>query len=277
MKFAAIIIEALQQVEPVSVIMIININLDLCRKIGLLNYKVTDLLRNSLGENMARENLIAHMQQIKDELLLMGSLVEIATVNAIDALRRRDENTARRIYIEDQIINQRRYSIENDVLILIATQQPMARDLRRMAAMLEIASELERMGDYAKGNCKVILNLGEVEIPTPNKEFQEMGQIAVEMLHRALTAFFEEDAETARLIPLEDDQVDKLFTQAQHLIIKTMSQHPDIIDHANLLLWVAHNIERMADRVTNICERTIFVATGELIELEVKPRNLIES
>jgi len=226
---------------------------------------------------MSRDNLISHMQQIKDELLLMGSLVEIATVKAIDALRRRDTNAARTIYLDDQIVNERRYTIENDVLILIATQQPMARDLRRLAAMLEIASELERMGDYAKGICKVILNLGDVDIPIPIKDIEAMGQVAVEMLHQALTAFLQEDAEAARKIPFNDDQVDKLFNKIEHSIIHTMVIHPEIIDHANLLMWVAHNIERMADRVSNICERTIFVVTGELIELEIKPKNLIES
>jgi phosphate transport system protein len=217
------------------------------------------------------------MQQIKDELLIMGSLVEIATVKSVDALRRRDTNAARTIYLEDQIVNNKRYSIENNVLILIATQQPMARDLRLLAAMLEIASELERMGDYAKGICKVILNLGDADIPIPIKEIEKMAQIAVELLHQSLTAFFDEDAEKARAIPQQDDQVDQLFNTAEHFIIKAMVAQPEIIDHANLLMWVAHNIERMADRVTNICERTIFVVTGELTELEVKPKNLFEN
>lgn len=226
---------------------------------------------------MARNTLISHMQQIKDELLLMGSLVEIATVKSIDALRRRDANSARLIYLNDQIVNKKRYEIENNVLILIATQQPMARDLRRLAAMLEIASELERMGDYAKGICKVILNLGDADIPIPILDIEQMAQAAVEMLHQALTAFLDEDAEAARSIPRLDDTVDELFTKVEHFIIQTMVTQPEIIDHANLLMWVAHNIERMADRVTNICERTLFVVTGELIELEVKPDNLTES
>ncbi len=226
---------------------------------------------------MSRDNLILHMQQIKDELLIMGSLVEIATVKAVDALRRRDTNAARTIYLDDQVVNQKRYTIENDVLILIATQQPMARDLRRLAAMLEIASELERMGDYAKGICKVILNLDDADIPIPIKEIEKMAQIAVELLHQSLTAFLEEDADKARAIPQQDDQVDQLFNTAERFIIKTMVEQPEIIDHANLLMWVAHNIERMADRVTNICERTIFVVTGELTELEVKPKNLFDN
>jgi phosphate transport system protein len=225
---------------------------------------------------MARDNLITHIQQIKDELLLMGSLVEIATVKSVEALRRRDTNLARQIYMDDQIVNQRRYSIENDVLIMIATQQPMAHDLRLLAAMLEIASELERMGDYAKGICKVIVNLEDVDIPIPIKEIEEMSKETVEMLHTALTAFLNEDVETARSLPRLDDKVDKLFTKTEHFIIKTMLNQPESIDHATLLMWVAHNIERMADRVTNICERTIFVVTGELVELETKPKNLLK-
>jgi phosphate transport system protein len=104
-----------------------------------------------------------------------------------------------------------------------------------------------------------------------------MGQIAVEMLHQSLTVFLEEDAEKARVIPLQDNQVDQLFIKAERFILNTMMTQPEIINYANLLMWVAHNIERMADRVSNICERTIFVVTGELIELEVKPKNLIES
>jgi len=226
---------------------------------------------------MSRDNLIAHLQQIKDELLILGSLVEIAMVKSVDALRRRDTNAARLIYLDDQFINQKRYTIENDVVTLIATQQPMARDLRRLAAMLEIASELERMGDYAKGNCKVILSLGDIDIPVPIQQIEQMAQASVEMLHQALTAFLEEDSEAARQIPHLDDKVDLLFKESERFIIETMVAQPEIIDHANLLMWVAHNIERMADRVTNICERTIFVVTGELTELEVKPRNLFES
>ena len=223
---------------------------------------------------MARDNLTERLQLIKDDLLLMGSLVEIATVKAVDALRRRDINQARQIHMDDKFINQKRYDVENEVLILIATQQPLAHDLRLLAAMLEIASELERMGDYAKGICKVVINLADLDIPMPIKEIEDMTHAAVEMLHKALTAFLDEDAEAARLIPGMDDTVDSLFKQAGSYILKTMISHPESIDHANLLMWVTHNIERMADRVTNICERTIFVVTGELAELESKPKNL---
>lgn len=225
---------------------------------------------------MPRDNLIQHIQAIKDELLIMGSMVESATSKAIQSLKYRDRAAAREIYLADRIINEKRYEIENEVLILIATQQPMARDLRLLAAMLEIDSELERMGDYAKGICKVTLNLEDSDIPIPIKQFEKMGEFTIEMLHIALTAFLNDDDEAAREIPKMDNLVDNLFREVEAFIIDIMVKSPQIIDHANLLMWVAHNLERMADRVTNICERTIFVATGELAELEVKPKDLLE-
>ncbi|MEN6571477.1 MAG: phosphate signaling complex protein PhoU [Anaerolineaceae bacterium] len=223
---------------------------------------------------MARENMNLQIHLIQDELLVMGSMVEQATMQAVQALKNRDVNTARLIYNNDRVINEKRYAVESAVLILIATQQPLAHDLRLLAAMLEISSELERMGDYAKGICKVVFNLRDVELPIPIKEFEEMADKAVNMFHRALAAFVSEDYQTAKAIPAEDDQVDQLFIKAQHFIVHTMLERPEIIDHMNLLLWVAHNLERLADRVTNICERTYFIATGEFLELETEPRDI---
>jgi len=223
---------------------------------------------------MARDTLNLQIHLIQDELLIMGSMVEEATLQAVLALKNRDINIARQIYSNDRLINEKRYSIESAILILIATQQPLAHDLRLLAAMLEISSELERMGDYAKGICKVVFNLRDIEIPIPMKDLEGMADKAVNMFHRALAAFISEDADVARAIPAEDDDVDKLFLKAQRFIFHTMLQKPEIIDHSNLLLWVAHNLERLADRVTNICERTYFVATGEFLELETEPKDI---
>jgi phosphate transport system protein len=223
---------------------------------------------------MSRDTLNLHIQEIKDELIVIGNLVETATIKAIESLKNRDNDAAREIYLNDRIINEKRYQVESDVLIQIATQQPLAHDLRLLAAMLEIASELERMGDYAKGICKVTLNLGDADVHIPIKDFEMMGQLAVEMLHQALEVFLNEDVAAARLVPQKDDKVDKIFTKVERSIVHSMATHPETIDHSNLLMWVAHNIERMADRVTNICERTIFVVTGDLVELETKPKNL---
>jgi phosphate transport system protein len=223
---------------------------------------------------MTRENLMLHIHQIQDEMLVMGSLVEHATIQSIESLKKRDRKLAVEVYNADRVINGKRYAIENSVLILIATQQPLAHDLRLLAALLEVSAEIERMGDYAKGIAKVVVNLGDIEIPVPIKEIEQMANMALSMLHRALGAFINEDAITAKAIPPEDDKVDEIYNKVQRQIVNLMIEKPQIIDHANLLMWVAHNLERMADRVSNICERTIFVTTGELLEIESKKKEL---
>jgi len=217
---------------------------------------------------MPRESLTKHLIQIQDEVLLLGSMVEQAMRMAVDSLKRRDRSTAREIPKADQRINEKRFAIENAILILIATQQPMAHDLRFLTAMLEVSTELERMGDYAKGIAKVVIRLGDSVIPIPMRDIEKMTDLAISMLHRSLTAFIQEDATTASAIPIDDEQVDALYNDVYRFIVQAMISDPSIIDHANLLLWVAHNLERMADRVTNICERTVFIATGELLEID---------
>lgn len=217
---------------------------------------------------MPRETLDRQIHQLQDEILLLGSMVEQANLSAIDALKRRDVPLARRVLRDDIKVNEKRYAIENAIVICLATQQPMAHDLRTLAAFLEISTELERMGDYAKGISKVVMQLGDVDIPIPIREINQMAELGISMLHRALSAFISENASVASQIPLEDDQVDELYNRVYRILISTMIADPDSIDHVNLMLWVIHNLERLADRVTNICERTVFVATGELLEFE---------
>jgi len=217
---------------------------------------------------MPRQTLDREIHHLQDEVLLLGSMVEQAMLNAIDALKRRDHQAARRVYHGDELINEKRYAIENRVLILFATQQPIAHDLRLLAAILEVITELERMGDYAKGIAKISLKIGDDDTPIPTREISRMGDLAVGMLHRALSAFIAEDVSMAYRIPQDDDQVDELYNQIYRRNVAAMIANPDIIDHSNLIMWVVHNIERMADRVTNICERTIFIATGELLEID---------
>jgi phosphate transport system protein len=217
---------------------------------------------------MPRDTLDREIHHLQDEVLLLGSLVEQAILDAVETLRQRDVNAARRIYHADQHINEKRFAIENATLIVIATQQPMAHDLRFLAAILEIINELERIGDYAKGIAKITMRLGDENIPIPIREFSHMAELAVSMLHRALGAFINEDAGVASQIPAEDDQVDKLFERTYRSLVTSMIADPEIIDTTNLLMWVGHNLERTADRATNICERTIFIATGELMEIE---------
>jgi len=217
---------------------------------------------------MPRETLERQIHHLQDEVLLLGSMVEQAMLEAVDALQRRDMAAARKVYDNDRLINEKRYAIENAILIVIATQQPMARDLRLMASLMEVIIELERMGDYAKGIAKIAIRLGDITIPINMRDFTTMANLAISMLHRALGAFIAENAQQALEIPTEDDEVDRLYNQIYHNIVSFMIANPEMIDHANLFMWVAHNIERMADRVTNICERTVFIATGEILEMD---------
>jgi phosphate transport system protein len=217
---------------------------------------------------MPRDTFDRELHHLHDEVLLLGSMVEQAILSAVEALRLRDLTLARHICNNDHLVNEKRYAIENATLIVLARQQPMARDLRLLTAILEVITELERIGDYAKGIAKIVIRLGDQELPIPTREFGQMADLAVSMLHRGLSAFVHEDASLASTIPTEDDQVDRLFEQTYHTLIHAMIDDPKIIDSVNLLMWVGHNLERTADRVSNICERTIFIATGEIMEIE---------
>ena len=227
---------------------------------------------------MPRETLDRQIQHLQNEVLLLGSMVEQANLEAVDSLKRRDVAAARQIYDNDRLVNEKRYAIENAILILMATQQPMARDLRLMAAYLEVITELERMGDYAKGNAKITMRLGDSPLLINSmRDFTEMIDIGVSMLHRALGAFIAEDAQQAHEIPNEDDQVDALYNHIRVAMVDAMLRDPGNIDDANLLMWVAHNLERLADRVTNICERTVFIVTGEMMEMDTSDEEETDS
>jgi phosphate transport system protein len=220
---------------------------------------------------MARETFERQLQAILDQVLVLGSMVEQAVLDALDTLKRHDLVAAGRIYEADIHINEKRYSIESGCITLIATQQPMARDVRFLAAILEIITELERIGDYAKGICKITQIISEEAIdPVLIDELQQMADRGLDMLRRALDAFVAGDAETARQIPIEDAKVDDFYNQIYRQLMQEMVADITTIDRANHIMWAAHNLERMADRVTNICERIIYVATGEMKELDTE-------
>jgi phosphate transport system protein len=203
-------------------------------------------------------------------VVILGSLVEKAIIQSVEVLKRRDLNGARRLIAEDRrVINEKRFAIESEALTLIATQQPMAGDLRVIAAVLEIAHELERMGDYAKGIAKINLMMGDEPLLKPLIDVPLMAEKARSMLHQALEAFVRRDVDLARAIPKQDDEVDALYNQVYRDLLALMMQNPRDIDRATYLLWVAHNLERTADRVANICERVIFMVTGEMMEMDV--------
>lgn len=217
---------------------------------------------------MIRKTFEHELQEVKDDILVLGSMVEQAILASVEALKKRDIEAARNILKADRDINKKRFEIENTLMILIATQQPMAHDLRLLASSMEIISELERMGDYAKGIANINIRMGDQPLLKPLIDVPRMAQKDVDMLHRALTAFVEEDVEAAQALPVEDDEVDALYNQVYRELMTFVISDPKSIERANWLLWVAHNLERVADRVTNICERTVFIATGELKEIK---------
>jgi len=217
---------------------------------------------------MLRKTFESEIQQVKDEILVLGSMAEQAILGSVESLKKRDIKASEEILKGDKLINKKRFEIENQLMILIATQQPMAHDLRLLASSMEIISELERMGDYAKGIANINIRMGDEPLLKPLIDIPRMADKDVSMLHRALTAFVTDDVETAKAIPLEDDEVDALYNQIYRELMTFIIQDPKNIERANWLLWVAHNLERVADRVTNICERTIFIATGEMAEIK---------
>jgi phosphate transport system protein len=218
---------------------------------------------------MIRESFDKELQRLMDEVLALGSRVEDALTGAVETLKTQDHKAARELIAQDRSINEKRYEIESDALTLIATQQPMAGDLRVIAAVLDLSSELERIGDYAKGIAKINLMIGEERLMKPLIDLPRMASKAADMLDQALTAFAQQDAEMAREIPPRDDEIDSLYDQIYRELISLIMAEPSRIEQANYLLWAAHNLERAADRVTNICERVVFTATGELTELDV--------
>ncbi len=215
-----------------------------------------------------RETLDRKINDHLEAITELGSLVEQAIRGSVEALQHRDIDKAKVIYDNDKTINKKRYELESKTLITVATQQPMAIDLRMLASILDIAGELERIGDYAKGIARIAMRLGD---ETPIRELvhiPKMADLTLDMLHRAVLAFVESDEKTALSIPKEDDQIDILYNQVYQELLDLMINDRNNIDRATFFLWVAHNLERAADRVTNICERTIFTTTGELTEFD---------
>jgi phosphate transport system protein len=217
---------------------------------------------------MPRETFERELHSLEDDILVLGSMVEKAILSSVDVLKRQDLASAKALIAADRVINEKRFAIESDSLALIATQQPLAGDLRSLAAILEIATELERIGDYGKGIARITLMIGEQPLIKPLVDIPRMAEKGQDMLHRALDAFVRRDVALARQIPKEDAEVDALYNQVYRELLTYIIQDPRTIDQATHLLWVAHNLERAADRVSNICERVVFTATGEMSEMD---------
>ncbi|MHB8105213.1 MAG: phosphate signaling complex protein PhoU [Dehalococcoidales bacterium] len=207
------------------------------------------------------------LREIQDDILAMGSMVSKAISRSIEALKNRDLGQAEQIINDDRKVNEKRFEIEEKCVELIATQQPMASDLRIILAALNIVSEVERIGDYAEGIAKIAIMIGDEPPLKPLIDIPRMAEQTVDMLRRSLDAFVNRDADAARKISDEDDTVDQLYEQVFRELLTFMAEDPKTITRATRLIWVAHNLERAADRVTNICERVVFVVTGKMEEI----------
>ena len=218
---------------------------------------------------MTREVFERKLREMQDDVLIMGSMVEKAVQRAMESLRSRNTALSTEVVNDDIAINKKRYEIEEKCVHTIALQGPMAADLRIVLAILFISNELERMGDHAEGIARINLMLGDEPVTGPMGDVIKMADKASSMLRRSLTAFVERDAALARTICDEDDEVDTLYDAAYHSLIQEMIRRPEEVQRLTYLIWTSHNLERIADRVTNICERVIFVVTGQLEEINV--------
>jgi phosphate transport system protein len=207
------------------------------------------------------------LQEIQDDILAMGSMVSKALLRSVDALKNRDIEAARQIIADDHQVNGKRFEIEENCIELIATQQPMASDLRIIIAILNITIEIERIGDYAVGIARIVIMIGDEPPLKPLIDIPRMAEQTVVMLRRSLDAFINRDAEAARKISAEDDLIDNLYDQIFRELLVFMAEDPKTITRATRLMWTAHNLERAADRVTNICERVVFIVTGKMEEI----------
>lgn len=207
------------------------------------------------------------LREIQDEVLVMGSMVGKAVASSVKALKERDLDLARQIINDDLKVNQKRFEIEEKCIQLIATQQPMAGDLRIIIAILNITTEIERIGDYAMGIARIVIMIGDEPPLKPLIDIPRMTEKMTDMLNRSLDAFANHDDAAARGIAAEDDDVDDLYNQVFRELLTFMAEDPRTITRATRLIWVAHNLERSADRVTNICERVVFMVTGKMEEI----------
>lgn len=215
---------------------------------------------------LIRSEFYSRLKALEDEVLAMGKMVEEAIDRSIDALKRQDLEEAKKIIENDAFINKKRFEIEEKCLDLLATQQPVARDLRVLVAILNIIVDLERMGDHAEGIGKIILMIGNQPLIKPLIDIPRMAEKSKEMLRRSLNSLINKDLEEAIRVCAADDEVDALYDQVYNELLFYMLKDPKNIDQATHLLWVAHNLERIADRATNIAERVAFLVTGKMEE-----------
>ena len=214
---------------------------------------------------MLRADLDRQLNQLQQEVISLAGIVDKATLRAIDSLKTRDLAESRQVIKEDDYIDQKRYEIEERCVDLIATQQPMAGDLRNIIALMHISVELERMGDYAEGISKISLLMGPNPPLKPLIDIPKMSERATLMLRNSIDALVSRDVIKANQVLLDDDEVDALYDLVYRDLLVFMMEDPHTIERATYLLWIAHDLERIADRATNIAERVIYLVTGKIV------------
>lgn len=207
------------------------------------------------------------LRYILEDILIMGSMVEISIIDSVNALKDRDLVMAQRVVNDDPKINDRRFEIEQRCIQYILTQQPSVEDLHVVIGALNIVTELERIGDHAAGIAKIVVMIGDEPLLKSLIDIPQMAEKTADMLHRSLAAFINRNADAAKQIICEDDKIDNLYDQIFRELLVFMVEDPRTITRATRLIWAAHNLERSADRVTNICERVIFTITGKMEEI----------
>ena len=212
---------------------------------------------------MARTDFDRELTNLMDELLSLGSMVQKSLLLSLDALNTRDLKLSKKVIAADDEIDSKAVEIEEKCIDLMATQQPLAGDLRTIVTLMLVSTELERMGDYAEGIAKIGLRIGEEALLKPLIDIPRIGDLASNMLRLSLETLVSRDVEGAKQVILMDDDVDALYNQIYRELVLMMIENPKNIQRATYLLWVAHDLERIADRATNISERTIFMVTGE--------------
>jgi phosphate transport system protein len=218
---------------------------------------------------MSRDLFRSELRQLQDDVLLLGSMTEKAILDAMESLRDGDLEWSRRIVDGDRAINAKRFEIEDRTMFVIASQQPMATDLRSLASVLYIITDLERMADHAEGIARINLTLEPEPRPRRLGYLPAMSDRAVAMLQNSLKAYIDGDIAAAQQICDADDEVDRLQDSVYDEAIRAMIADPSTIQRNTHLIWCAHNLERIGDRCTNICERIIYTATGQMTELNV--------
>jgi phosphate transport system protein len=216
---------------------------------------------------MARQAFQEQIRELLEDLLEMGQMVADSIGSSIQALAKQDQELAQWVIDYDDEINAFQYDIDEKCLVLIATQQPMAGDLRAILSVSNIAAELERIGDYSEGIARLALKLLGRPLLKPLIDIPRMAEEGRRMLMGSLEAFASQDVEAARQIGDADDVVDALYDQVYRELLVYMMEDPRTITQATYLLWVAHNLERIADRTTNIAERVIFLDSGRIVDL----------